>query len=103
MLQYDPLMLFNLLVYLSSLLSMVLSLPLNFSTSVLYFITFIGQPLIALFVPLYFPFHVLVGSHLFSCFTSELCQLGIPLSCNMIQAHVLVLQPTIVSLGPLYL
>lgn len=101
--KYDPLMLLYLLVYLICLLPVILCLPLNFCPSVLYFITFIYKSLIALFIPLNLTFHVLVGSHLFGCLPSELCQLCIPLPCKMIQPHVLVLQPRIVSLCPLYL
>ena len=103
MLKYDPLVFLDLLMYLTCLLSVILCLPLNFCASVLYFVAFICESLVALLVPLDLPLHVLVGRHLLGGLPPQLSQLRVPLPCNVIQPHVLVLQPRIVSLGSLYL
>ena len=103
MFQYDRLMFLSLLLYLGGLLSMILCLSLYFSASILKFIALIGQPLIALLVPLNFPLHILIGRHLLCGLAPQLCQFRIPLPCYMIKTHVPILQPRIVSLHTLYL
>jgi hypothetical protein len=96
-------MILDLLVYLACLLPVVLCLPLHFCASVLYFVAFISEPLVALFVPLNFSLHVLVSRHLLGCLPPQLSQLCVPLACHVIQSHVLVLKTPIVPLGSLYL
>lgn len=103
MFQYDPLMFLRLLLYLGGLLSMILCLSLYFRASILKFIALIGQPLIALLVPLNLPLHILIGRHLLCGLAPQLCQFRIPLPCHVIQTHVPIQQPRIVSLHTLYL
>ncbi len=103
MFQYDPLVFLRLLLYLRGLLSVILCLSLYFRASILKFVALIGQPLIALLVPLNLPFHILIGRHLLCGLAPQLCQFRIPLPCHVIQTHVPLLQPRIVSLRTLYL
>jgi hypothetical protein len=98
-LYYHLFVLLDLTLQLHCLLPLVLHLPLYFRTCIVYFITFIGQTLVTLLQPLYFTFHLLVRSHLFSSLSSQLSEFCVPLSCNVVQPHVSVLQLSVVFLG----
>lgn len=102
-LYYHLFVLLDLTLQLHRLLPLVLHLPLHLCTCIVYFITFIGQALVTLLQPLYLTLHLLVCSHLFSSLSSQLSKFCVPLSCNVVQPHVSVLQLPVVFLGVRYL
>ena len=102
-LYYYLFVLLDLTLQLHRLLPLVLHLPLHLCTCIVYFITFIGQALVTLLQPLYLTLHLLVRSHLFSSLSSQLSKFCVPLSCNVVQPHVSVLQLSVVFLGDRYL